>query len=106
MAAVAVQIRRHGDVMVKTYDGFKIPKGAKLKAVKVLHQGNNHEHYISAGRALVGEKDGKKYLRVVGKSATLDHLEHGKGQVPSGDYYVEIKSEFDHFLEESRAVID
>ena len=51
----------------------------------------------------------KKYLRVL-SDITLEHPEHRiEGQpaiLPIGDYWVEIKSEYDHFIEESREVID
>lgn len=100
-----VIMRRHGDQMIKTYPGFKIPKQAKLAAVKVLFRGDNHVHKFVAGQALMGEFEGKRFLRVK-KDATLDHEEHGRGIVPVGDYYVETKVEYDHWSEESRQVID
>jgi len=100
-----VELRRHGDVMIKTFKGFKIPKEAKLKKTVILHQGNNNTHAFKSGDVMSGELAGKRYLKVKRK-AVIDHAEHGKGDVPPGDYYVEIKSEYDHFLEESRKVID
>jgi len=100
-----VELRRHGDVMIKTFDGFKIPSEVKLKKTKVLHQGNNHQHVFKSGECMAGEHNGKKYLRVK-KKAVINHDEHGEGDIPVGDYYVEIKTEYDHFKEESRQVID
>lgn len=100
-----IKIRRHGDVMIKTFEGFKIPEEVNLQSVKVLHGGAHHDHYFSSGLSVVGELDGKKYLRVI-ENSVIDHDEHGPGPVPVGDYYVEIKKEYDHFLEESRQVID
>lgn len=100
-----VMLRRHGDIMIKTFEGFKIPKEVKLAPVKSLFKGQHHEHFIASGKATHGEKDGKRYLRVV-KPVVVDHDEHGKGDIPVGDYYVEQKLEYDHFLEESRQVID
>jgi len=91
--------------MIKQYKGFKIPKKIKLKATKILHQGEQHSHHFIKGESLIGEGNGKKYLRVK-KLAIVDHAEHGKGDIPVGDYYVEVKLEYDHFLNESREVID
>lgn len=101
----AIKLRRHGDVMIKTYEGFKIPDSVKLEPVRVLHGGNNHDHFFASGKPLVGEMEGKRFLKVV-EDAVIDHEEHGKGDIPQGDYYVEIKQEYDHFLEESRQIQD
>lgn len=100
-----IKLLRHGDILLKQPDGFKIPKGVKMTAMKLLHQGLNHAHTIKKGRAVSGELNGVKYMRVK-ERMTVVHDEHGKGIVPVGDYIVEIKSEYDHFKEESKRVVD
>jgi hypothetical protein len=107
---MTTEIRRHGDVLIKTNKEFSIPKGLKLKPIKILHKGENHDHYFSKGDVVVGEKDGKRMIRVK-KSAIISHgrgasSEHESKPVPVGDYWVEIQTEYDHLLEESRQVID
>lgn len=98
-----IKVYRHGDVMI--WSGAKIPKRIKLEVSKVLHKGENHSHDIISGRAEIGENNGHKYLRCKRK-ITLDHIEHGKATLPAGDYEIKIKVEYDHFLEESKQVVD
>ena len=104
-----VTLRRHGDVLLLTQTGFKIPKEAKLKKETLIHKGNNNSHVISKGQALIGEVSGKKYLRVV-KAATVAHVggsaTHDSKPLPVGDYWVEIQSFYDHLTEESKRVVD
>lgn len=106
----AREIRRHGDLLIKRHAGFSIPSDVQLAPVTVLHKGNNHDHFFSSGKALVGEAGGKKYLRIV-EDAIISHgrggsSEHADKPVPMGDHWVEIQTEYDHLSEESRAVID
>lgn len=101
---------RHGDVLIKTTDDFKIEKGIKLKPVKVLHKGQNHDHYFSKGKVMVGEIGDQRVIRILQK-ATISHgrgnsSEHASKILPKGDYWVEIQTEYDHLTEESRKVID
>ena len=101
----AIKIRRQGDIMIKTFDGFEIPKEVDLKPAKTLFKGQHHKHFFASGLPVMGEHEGKTYLRIV-EPTIVDHEEHGKGDIPVGDYYVEQKLEYDHFAEESRQVID
>lgn len=109
MGSVETIMRRHGDVLILTAKGFKIPKEAKLKASKLIHKGTNNSHVIGRGSAAIGEHGGKKYLRVksaamvshVGGSAT-----HATKPLPVGDYWVEIQTFYDHLSEEAKQVID
>jgi hypothetical protein len=105
----ATQMRRHGDVLILTSKGFKIPAGAKLRAGKLLHKGTNNSHVISKGIAAIGELDGKKYLRVK-SAATVSHVggsaTHASKPLPVGDYWVEIQNFYDHLAEEAKKVID
>lgn len=104
-----VELRRHGDVLLLTQKGFKIPKGVKLKAQKLIHKGANNSHVLSKGVGAIGEKDGKKYLRVK-TAGTVSHVggsaTHASKPIPKGDYWVEIQTYFDHMSEEARAVVD
>lgn len=101
-----LKLYRHGDVMMKTREGFEIPNGISLSPLTLLYRGANHDHSVKSGKAMEGRsEDGKRYLRVV-EDLTVDHPEHGQGTLPPQDYWVEIKSEYDHFAEESRQVID
>ena len=70
-----------------------------------LFAGTRKDHAIISGVAVHGSLDGIRYLRVV-EPVTVDHIEHGKGEIPPRDYWVEIKQEYDHLEEESRQVID
>ncbi len=107
-----VILKRHGDVLIKTSKGFKIPADTKLKAVKMVHKGANHDHFISEGVVRIGpEVDGKRFMRVTSKKAIISHgrgnsSEHASKPIPKGDYWVEIQTEFDHLREEARRVID
>jgi hypothetical protein len=108
---VIVELRRHGDVLIKTSKEFKIPKGTTMKPARMVHKGANHDHFISKGEVKIGpEVDGKRFMRVT-KSAVISHgrgksSEHASKPIPKGDYWVEIQTEFDHLLEEARKVID
>lgn len=104
-----VKMRRHGDVMILTKQGFEIPKSIKLKTDKLIHKGNNNSHVISKGMALVGSEGDKKFLRVV-KDAVVSHVggsaTHESKPLPKGDYWVEIQTFYDHLTEESKRVVD
>lgn len=99
---------RHGDVLIKTKDGFSIPPGAKLKAGKLLHKGNNNSHVIN-GSALIGEFEGRKYLRVKEKSKVA-HVggssTHKTMPLDKGDYWLEVQTFYDHVSEEAKMVVD
>lgn len=101
---------RHGDCLLKKRDGFKIPKEVKLKPIKVLHKGKNHDHYFSSGKVFLGEYDGKRYIRVK-SDASLSHgrgtsSEHDTKLLGKGDYVFEIQTETDHIKKVKREVID
>ena len=100
-----IKIMRHGDIMIKTFDGFKIPSEVLLVSSRSLFKGQQHEHYFKDESQLMGDFEGKTYLKVL-VPATVDHEEHGVGEIPAGEYYVERKLEYDHMLEESRQVVD
>lgn len=105
----AVDLRRHGDILILTKAGFEIPKQVKLKTQKLIHKGANNSHVISKGIAAIGELDGKKYLRVK-TAGTVSHIggsaTHASKPIPKGDYWVEIQTFYDHAEEESKQVVD
>jgi hypothetical protein len=105
----SIEMRRHGDVLILTQDGFSIPKSVELKAGKLIHQGTNNAHVISKGEVKFGEYQGKKVMRVL-KPSIVSHVggssTHKDGELPEGDYWYEIQTFYDHITEESKRVID
>lgn len=103
------ELFRHGDVLLIKRPDFKIPKAAKLKAGNLIHKGANNSHVIKKGQAMIGEVEGKKYLRVKSE-VTVSHVggsaTHKDGVLPAGDYEVQIQSYFDHIAEEAKQVVD
>lgn len=101
--------RRHGDVLILTQKGFKIPKEAKLKESKLIHKGTNNEHVIGKGQAKIGHHEGKGYIHVI-KDSMVSHVggssTHASKPLPKGQYWFEIQTFFDHLTEEAKKVID
>jgi hypothetical protein len=79
-------------------------KGAKKIAGTLLHKGENHHHRIS-GKATIYEKDGVRFVVAEG-TTKLVHEEHKPITLKKGSYRLAFVQEYDHFLEESRNVID
>ncbi len=92
---------QQGDVLLK-----KVQKVKNLKLVKsnVVHKGDNHSHDLSGDGKLY--RDGKELYLKVKTTAKLKHSEHKTITLSKGIYKKEIVNEYDHFLEESRKVID
>lgn len=86
---------RQGDVAVIT--GGKIPAGAKKLPHLVLAEGEvtGHAHRITEGEAGLYEKRGVMYLRVSSGEAALTHEEHGRIDLPKGDYIVRRQREYE-----------
>lgn len=84
----------------------KKPKGLKeVKNGVLLHSDKTgHAHVLKSGK-LFKTKENKMWIEVPRK-ATLKHEEHKDLALPKGVYRVEQVFEYDHLLEESRAVID
>lgn len=85
---------RQGDVII--IHGASIPAAAKDVGHKVLAKGEvtGHAHQITQGEALLYEKDGVLYLRVLSDNAILTHEEHGPITLPKDDYTVLIQREY------------
>lgn len=90
---------QQGDVLLKKTNAVK---GKALKT-DLLWKGQNHHHRVKGKFKIV--KDGEA-LFLKSSGCTLFHEEHKDIKVPAGDYALSIVQEYDHFLEESRAVID
>lgn len=96
---------QQGDVNLETID--RVPHGAKKLDHKVLAWGevSNHTHQAVADDCALYEKNGVRYLSTP-SGTKIQHEEHQTIEIPPGVYHVDIVKEYDHFLEESRSVID
>ena len=99
---------RHGDVLLKKTN--RCIEVATKKTREALYSGQNHNHDI-VGEYYLSEvmADGKRYLGV--KDVMLLHPEHGAisinaAEINNTELEIDIQQEYDHFLEESRRVID
>lgn len=89
---------RHGDVLLKKNDQ---KLDGPIAVQGLLYQGQNHSHYLKSGEWIL-----KDNILDVRAESVLTHAEHGDITLPVGLYLVDIQQEYDHFLEESRNVID
>lgn len=81
----------------------KAPKGLKVVKSDLMFKGQNHHHRLR-GKFKMGVLEGKTY--VVSNGAELFHEEHKTIKLPAGAYRLDHVQEYDHWLEESRQVID
>jgi hypothetical protein len=94
--------RQTGDVLY--FEVSAIPETAKKIKGNLIHQGRDHHHLIEGKFELM--KDGDvMFIKANGK-CKLTHPEHKTIELPKGLYKKEIVQEYDHFLEESRKVVD
>ena len=100
---------QQGDVL-KIID--TMPAGAKkinpASRGWVLAEGEatGHAHAVTdTDTCEMYELDGVLYLRAL-KDTVVRHEEHGKIELPEGDYYIGTVREYDHFAEEVRNVAD
>jgi hypothetical protein len=91
-----------GDVLYFKTDS--IPVGSKKVKGNLIHQGRDHHHLIE-GLFQLFDSGGDMFIEVKAKSK-LTHPEHKTISIPKGFYKKGIVVEYDHFLEESRQVID
>ena len=104
-------VARHGDVILKRTDRKVDTTRAPLPKM-TLYKGVNNTHDI-AGAFYVTEDEGKRYVGLLGE-AKLSHAEHSqRGDMALDAATIEhteleqaIQLEYDHWLEESRQVID
>jgi len=94
-----MQYIQQGDVLLKRIDTIK---GKKVNT-NLLYKGQQHHHRLKGKYTIY--KDGNTiYLKSLG--AILYHEEHKDNKIPKGNYVLDIVQEYDHWLEESRNVID
>ncbi len=99
---------RHGDVMLKK-TGSPVRGDIPVMKTGLLHKGEQHHHSLE-GNFYIRFDGEKKYLGILGQT-TLIHEEHGPiplspDVLENTELLVDIQMEYDHFLEESRQVID
>jgi hypothetical protein len=105
--SVGQTVGRHGDVnLKKTANPIRTDQPA---FTGILHAGNNHNH-TGSGAYYVREESGRRFVGIL-DSLTLDHAEHGPQkwgahEVQNTELELEIAQEYDHWLEESRQMID
>ena len=90
---------QQGDCLLKQVSEAK---GKPTKS-NLLWKGQNHHHRVK-GKYTILKSDNVIYLKSQG--CTLFHEEHKDIKIDKGLYELSIVQEYDHFLEESRAVID
>jgi hypothetical protein len=102
---------RHGDVMLKKTANRLLKRRTSKRLL--LHKGSSNEHVVE-GKVYLREDSGRRFLGVVGPS-TVKHVGGSAGHKDINldpkdlmglELEVDSVVEYDHFLEESRAVID
>ena len=92
---------QQGDVLL--FSGVEIPKSLKPVKTNLLWKGQQHHHRVR-GKFSITKKGDLVFLKSQG--CELFHEEHKTLKIPTGVYQLSIVNEFDHWLEESRKVID
>lgn len=89
-----------GDCLLKEYN--KPTAGVELDT-DVFYKGMNHLHRLRGKFKIIKENED---IFIHSEGCEAFHDEHKAIPLPPGIYKLSIVSEFDHLLEESRAVID
>lgn len=99
------QYFQHGDLLLRKIK--KIPDGAMEKGSDIILSGEhtNHHRIARNARAVIMVLGAIRYLRVF-DDTPITHEEHEERILPPGDYRIDQVREYDHFLEESRTVLD
>lgn len=92
---------QQGDVLLKSCEK---PNDIEILETDLLHKGQAHHHRMRGKFKIAQSKDGSRYLH--SKGSELFHEEHKTIEIPEGFYKMDLVREYDHFLEESRIVID
>ena len=98
---------QQGDVLLK--EAEHIPNNWTKLETNIIHKGLNHIHAIE-GDFQIYDHQGTIYIRA-NSECLLNHDEHGKADrilrtLPKGTYIKSIVKEYDHWLEESKEVVD
>jgi hypothetical protein len=94
-----------GDVLYFKVNDTTVPKDFKKIKGNLIHQGRDNQHTIQGDFELLQDKNNTMLINVKKKSV-LKHVEHGDIKIPKGLYLKRIIQERDHFLEETRELID
>lgn len=94
---------QQGDVLLKEIDKKAI-KGVEVKDDNVIKSASN-QHSLGNGNYAIYKDNDDVYLEIKSQTEVL-HQEHDKLVIPTGFYKVVTVLEYDHFLEESKEVID
>lgn len=96
---------QQGDVLLKDFGMTQISKDKKPTVSKsnLLWKGQNHHHRVKGKFKILKHGD---VTLLKSDGCTLFHEEHKDIKIPKGVFQLSIVQEYDHFLEESRAVID
>jgi len=92
---------QQGDVILKE---CAKPKDITILKTDLLHKGQNHHHRLNGKFRIGVSSDGTKYVH--SKGSILTHEEHLDINLPEAFYEFSVVMEYDHWLEESRQVID
>jgi len=93
---------QQGDILIKSVDA--LPKSVVKQKSGIIKLGSQtgHSHMLDKGEVYLS--DNKMYI--VAKDSTIIHDEHKPIKLADGVYLIDEVLEYDHFLEESKAVID
>ena len=93
---------QQGDVILKKIE--KLLENTKSIQGNLIHKGYSHSHTIQGDFELV--ESGNDFFVIAKNNCQVVHEEHKPIVLESGIYHKVIVSEYDHFLEESREVVD
>jgi hypothetical protein len=94
---------QQGDVLL--FNESFLARGKKKVAGDLLHKGENHSHRLCGGAFQIFTDGTTRFVSVT-RATTLTHDEHKPIRLEKGEYRMGIVLERDHFLEESRQVVD
>lgn len=97
---------QQGDVLIESTD-HSIPSGLLVRHNNHLAEGEVTGHFHKASGEGIDVFEGLDCVFLSAPhGAVVRHQEHSKVDIPPGNYKVRIVQEYDHFLEEARAVQD
>lgn len=92
---------QQGDCLLKKCSGW--PAGLEKVSGDLLFKGAQHHHRLRGSFEMFD--GGGRFVRAV-EPIELFHEEHKTIRIPPGEYKLEFVQEYDHWLEESRQMID
>jgi hypothetical protein len=107
------KLYQHGDVLIELIE--KIPENAKkqektaMGAVLAEGEATGHFHRTMDAGVDMFESGDQLFMSVDNSekgSCIITHDEHNPIEIPNGDYEIRKVREYDHFVEEARAVQD